>query len=52
MKCEICDAEVKEGKLGKLRGTYIMKGKKKIPVCNNCQKAGEGTIKEKLGGKL
>jgi ribosome-binding protein aMBF1 (putative translation factor) len=52
IKCEICGAEIKEGILGKIRGTYIVRGKKKVPICKNCQKEGEDAIKEKLQGKL
>ncbi len=49
MECEICGAEIKTGIMKKIRGTYIMDGKKKHVVCNNCQKEGEAAIKEKLG---
>lgn len=52
MDCEICGAEVKTGPTGKIRGTYLKKGKKLYPVCSACQKEGEEALKEKLGGKI
>jgi ribosome-binding protein aMBF1 (putative translation factor) len=51
MKCELCGADIKEGALGKIRGTYIVKGRKKLAVCSGCQKSGKN-LKETLAGKL
>jgi hypothetical protein len=34
MKCSICNKEIEQTFLGKIKGTYI-KGK---PVCSECQK--------------
>jgi ribosome-binding protein aMBF1 (putative translation factor) len=52
MKCEICGAEIKRGIMDKVRGTYIRRGKKLVPICPNCQKEGEASIKEKMSGKI
>ena len=38
MKCEVCGEKVEQTFLEKIRGTYITKGKKRIPICINCQK--------------
>jgi len=38
VKCELCRKEVNETFMGKITGTYVVSGKKKKAVCNNCQK--------------
>ncbi|HLC72871.1 MAG TPA: hypothetical protein VJH37_04790 [Candidatus Nanoarchaeia archaeon] len=37
MKCASCGEKIQELFLEKLRGTYLVKGKKKIPICHLCQ---------------
>ena len=49
MKCEICNKRIELTFMNKIIGTYYTKGKKKHPVCNECQtKLSETEIKEKL----
>jgi len=49
MKCEICSSKIEEIFLSKIKGTYFVKGKKKIPVCSACQKKySTAEIKQKL----
>jgi len=38
MKCDVCNAKINKTFLGKIKGTYIFKDKKKKVVCPNCQK--------------
>ena len=38
MKCEICSNKIESLFLGKIKGTYFLKGKKKKAVCSGCQK--------------
>ena len=37
MKCSICKNKIEEIWLGKIKGTYIRKDKKKFVVCKECQ---------------
>ncbi len=37
MKCAICNSKIEEIWLGKIKGTYIKKDKKKYTVCRECQ---------------
>jgi len=38
MKCELCKKNIETTFLGKIMGTFIMKGKKKYALCFECQK--------------
>jgi uncharacterized protein with PIN domain len=38
MKCELCKAEIRTTFLGKIRGTYLRRGKRKLAICFQCQK--------------
>jgi hypothetical protein len=49
VKCEVCGVGIKTGIMDKMRGTYIKKGGKLYPVCNRCQKEGEGELRGKIG---
>ncbi|GIU69960.1 MAG: hypothetical protein KatS3mg002_1196 [Candidatus Woesearchaeota archaeon] len=49
MKCEICHKRIETTFMNKIIGTYYVKGKKKYPICNECQKNNsKEDIKEKL----
>lgn len=49
MKCEICNKKIELIFMNKIIGTYYTKGKKKYPVCNECQKKfSSEEIKQKL----
>ena len=55
MKCALCNAEIEEGFLGKLKGTVVRvkKGDKNeiVHVCPACQKAHGNSLKEKVAVK-
>jgi len=49
MKCEICNKRIETTFMNKIVGTYYTVGKKRYPVCNECQnKLSDKEIKEKL----
>ena len=49
MKCEICNKKIELTFMNKIVGTYFKKGKKKKPICPECQKKfSESEIKQKL----
>ena len=49
MKCDLCKQKVEETFLGKVKGTYLTKGKKKKVICQPCQKKESmDTIKKKV----
>ena len=49
MKCDNCGKKIELTFMNKIVGTYYTKGKKRYPVCNDCQnKFSEKEIKEKL----
>jgi hypothetical protein len=49
MKCEICSKKIGTTFMNKIVGTTLGTGKKKKPVCNECQSRFSTTeIKEKL----
>lgn len=49
MKCEICNKKIETTFMNKIIGTYYVKGKKKYPICNECQKKlSDNDIKQKL----
>jgi len=37
MKCCSCGEKIEETFLEKVKGTYLVKGKKKVTVCSTCQ---------------
>jgi len=37
MKCASCGEKIQELFLEKVRGTYLVKGKKKVAICSQCQ---------------
>jgi len=49
MKCNICNKKIETTFMNKIIGTMYTKGKKKYPICSNCQKEfSNKEIKEKL----
>jgi len=46
LKCEICKEKIETTFLGKIEGTYFVKGKKKVAVCRECQKRYGNKLKE------
>ncbi len=48
MKCAICKKEIETTILGKIKGTFIRKGKNLIAVCSSCQKLYKDKLKEKI----
>jgi len=49
MKCNICNKKIEMTFMNKIIGTFYTKGKKRYPVCNECQKkVSDKEIKEKL----
>jgi len=48
LKCEICKEKIDTIFLDKIMGTYIGSGKKRVTVCNACQKKYGDKIKEML----
>ena len=50
MKCDVCSKKVEELFLGKIKGTFFMKGKIKKAVCAACQKGNSAEeLRKKLG---
>tara|TARA_Y100000310_G_scaffold334233_1_gene413567 strand:+ start:100719 stop:100874 length:156 start_codon:yes stop_codon:yes gene_type:complete len=50
MKCDFCKKKVEELFLGKIKGTFFMKGKIKKAVCADCQKGSSlEDLKKKVG---
>lgn len=48
MKCGNCSETIKTVIMDKIKGTYLVKGKKKIPLCSECQKQDLEKIRKKL----
>ena len=49
MKCEICTKKIELTFMNKIIGTYYTKGKKRYPICNECEsKLTDKEIREKL----
>ncbi len=38
MKCDVCEEEITELIMEKIKGTHIKNKGKKYNICNNCQK--------------
>ena len=56
MKCHLCNEEIEELFLGKIKGTIVkikVKGKNELfHVCNGCQKKYGDKLKEELRNKI
>lgn len=48
VKCVVCKNKIEETFLGKIKGTYIGKGKNKKAVCFDCQKKYKDNLKDKI----
>jgi len=49
MKCSICGKKIEMTFMNKVVGTIYTKGKKRYPVCNECQKKlSDKEIRDKL----
>ena len=48
MKCSLCKSEIEITFLNKIHGTFVIYGKKKVPVCSACQRLHQDMLPEQI----